>query len=458
MQTPRRLGWIDVVRLGLVQAAIGSIVALTTSTLNRVMVVELALPAALPGALVGLYYALQVSRPNWGWRSDAGGARTPWILGGVAALALGGVLATLAVVVMATRPGAGIALAALGFTVIGFGVGAASTSLLALLAAGVAPERRAAAAMIVWLTMILGAALTATGVGAALDPYTPARLLRVVVAVALGAVALAAVAIHGVERGVGRGIGRDIGRGEREGPPAGFRAALAEVWAEPRARAFTLFVALSMTAYFMQELILEPFAGHVFGLAPGATTALAGVQNGGVFLGMLAVGVVASGFGVGALRGWVAFGCAGSAAMLAGLAAAGIAGPGAPLRALVFGLGVFNGVFAVAAVGAMMQLADDGRGGRVGTRMGLWGAAQALAAGFGGFLGAAAADLARRISGDAASGYGAVFLAEAALFALAAVLALRVLDGAGARRLRGGGAIAEDAAGGETAGTGGDAR
>lgn len=438
MQAPRRLGWIDVVRLGLVQAAIGSIVALTTSTLNRVMVVELALPAALPGALVGLYYALQVSRPNWGWRSDAGGARTPWILGGVAALAVGGVIATLAIVTMAARPGAGIALAAFGFALIGFGAGAASTSLLALLAAGAPPERRAAAATIVWLTMILGAALTATGVGAALDPYTPARLLRVVAAVAAGAVALSALAIRGVERGLRPEAPKD--------PATGFRAALAEVWAEPRARAFTLFVALSMTAYFMQELILEPFAGHVFGLAPGATTAMAGLQHGGVFIGMLAVGVAASGFGFGSLRGWVAFGCAGSAAMLAGLAAAGLAGPGAPLRALVFGLGVFNGVFAVASVGAMMQLADDGRGGRVGTRMGLWGAAQALAAGFGGFLGAASADLARRASGDAASGYGAVFLAEAGLFALAALLALRVLAGPGA----------EAAAGARAAGARGD--
>ena len=63
---------------------------LTTSTLNRVMVVELALPAALPGFLVAMHYFVQLSRPRFGHASDRGGRRTPWIRGGMALLALGG--------------------------------------------------------------------------------------------------------------------------------------------------------------------------------------------------------------------------------------------------------------------------------------------------------------------------------------------------------------------------------
>jgi BCD family chlorophyll transporter-like MFS transporter len=78
-------------RLGLVQAALGAVVVLTTSTLNRVMVVELALPALLPGLLVALHYAVQLTRPRMGHGSaTVGGRRTPWILGGMAVLALGG--------------------------------------------------------------------------------------------------------------------------------------------------------------------------------------------------------------------------------------------------------------------------------------------------------------------------------------------------------------------------------
>ena len=80
----RPLGWLGIIRLGLVQTALGSVVVLTTSTLNRIMVVELALPAMLPGALVGLHYVLQVLRPRLGHGSDVGGRRTPWIVGGMA--------------------------------------------------------------------------------------------------------------------------------------------------------------------------------------------------------------------------------------------------------------------------------------------------------------------------------------------------------------------------------------
>ena len=69
------LGWFGIVRLGLVQTALGAIVVLTTSTINRVMIVELALPAMVPGIFVTWHYALQVLRPRWGHGSDSGGRR-----------------------------------------------------------------------------------------------------------------------------------------------------------------------------------------------------------------------------------------------------------------------------------------------------------------------------------------------------------------------------------------------
>jgi hypothetical protein len=94
-------GWASVARLGLVQACLGAVVVLTTSTLNRVMVVELALPALLPGVLVALHYLVQMARPRMGHGSDVGGRRTPWIIGGMAVLGLGGVVAALATVWMA---------------------------------------------------------------------------------------------------------------------------------------------------------------------------------------------------------------------------------------------------------------------------------------------------------------------------------------------------------------------
>ncbi len=415
------LSWLQIFRMGLVQMCLGAVVVLTTSTLNRLMVVELALPAVLPGLLVALHYGIQITRPNWGYLSDTSGHRTRWVIGEMAVLASGGYLAALAVVLMEAQFGLGLALSILAYALIGVGVGASGTSLLALLATATAPRRRAAAATITWLMMIGGIAVTATVVGGFLDPYSPALLLEIVGVVAVGAVVLTAVAIHGIEARVGA-------QPARADAPVRFREGLAEIWAEREARLFTIFVFLSMTAYFMQELILEPYAGLVFHFTPGQSTQLSGAQNGGVFLGMLTVGVAATGLRLGSIRHWVVAGCLGSASALAAIALLGASGTAAALVPIVVVLGFFNGMFAVGAIGAMMALAGQGREAREGTRMGLWGAAQAMAAGFGGLMGAASVDLMRLVSDTDATAFGTVFFLEAGLFVLSALMALRVID------------------------------
>ena len=197
-----KLSWVSIVRLGLVQMCLGAIVVLTTSTLNRLMVVELALPAVLPGLLVALHYGIQITRPNWGFRSDTKGNRTTFIIGGMVALALGGFLAAVGVDVLASNLAQGLILSVIAYALIGLGVGASGTSLLALLATATAPNRRAAAATITWLMMIAGIAITAGTVGAYLDPYSPALLLRIVAIVTIGAVVLTALAVWGIERNV----------------------------------------------------------------------------------------------------------------------------------------------------------------------------------------------------------------------------------------------------------------
>ncbi len=411
------LGWLSIVRLGLVQMCLGAIVVLTTSTLNRLMVVELALPAVLPGLLVALHYGIQITRPNWGYLSDQGGHRTRWIIGGMAALGAGAFGAALAIPLFETSFLLGLGLSVLAYALIGLGVGASGTSLLALLATSTAPRRRAAAATITWLMMIFGIAVTAATVGSVLDPYTHGRLLQIVGIVVVGALIVTALAVWGIERGV-------VSQPEPE--PMPFREGLAEIWAERDARTFTMFVFLSMTAYFMQELILEPYAGLVFGFAPGQSTQLSGAQNGGVFVGMLLVGIVATGFRIGSLKAWVVAGCLGSALALTIISVIGPLGLSLLVPATVL-LGLFNGMFAVAAIGSMMALAGHGRATREGTRMGLWGAAQAMAAGFGGLVGAAAVDILRQITTTDLA-FGAVFLFESCLFVIAAVMAVRIME------------------------------
>lgn len=424
MSAPDHIGWVGIVRLGLVQAALGAVVVLTTSTLNRVMVVELALPALLPGILVALHYLVQVVRPRMGFGSDVGGRRTPWIVGGVGVLAVGGVGAAMATALMSNRPTLGIGLALLAFMLIGIGVSAAGTSLLTLLAKRVEPSRRAAAATIVWLMMIAGFAVTAGIAGKLLDPYTPERLVQVTMGVSALAFCITLLALFGLE-----GRSQKAQADADAAPKPAFRQALAQVWSEPAARQFTIFVFVSMLAYSSQDLILEPFAGEVFGFTPGQSTSLSGVQHGGVLAGMLLMafmGTVFSGRLLGSLRLWAVGGCVASALGLAGLAMAGLVGPAWPFKSNVFLLGVANGAFSIAAIGSMMRLAGEGRASREGVRMGLWGAAQAIAFGLGGLLGTAASDLARWLIGEPGLAYTTVFSLEALMFLVSAVLAARI--------------------------------
>lgn len=419
-------GWLSIFRLGLVQTALGAIVVLTTSTLNRVMVVELALPAMLPGALVTLHYAMQMLRPRMGHGSDLGQRRTPWIVGGMLTLAVGGIGAALATGLMVNHMALGLALAVLSFLLIGGGVSACGTSLLVLLAKRVAAERRAAGATLVWMMMIAGFAITATIAGKLLDPFSPARLLTVTTGVSLIAVITTLVAIWRVE-----GHGAAANPAEDEAKPP-FLLALKQVWAEPDARHFTIFIFVSMLSYSAQDLILEPFAGSSFAFTPGQSTKLSGVQHGGVFAGMLLVAVMTTlfkGRAAASLKGWVVGGCLASAAAMSGLVVAGIGQLHWPLRENVFLLGVANGAFSIAAIGAMMAMASQGQGSREGVRMGLWGASQAIAFGGGGFVGTVLADLARALLGSSGSAYASVFALEAVGFVGAAWLGLGIAFG-----------------------------
>ena len=204
------------------------------------------------------------------------------------------------------------------------------------------------------------------------------RLVVVAGSVSAIALAVATLAIWGVE-------GRDAPANEdahddAKHTKAPFLQALKQVWAEPDARRFTLFVFVSMLAYSAQDLILEPFAGSIFAFTPGQSTKLSGAQHGGVFTGMLIVAIVTTlfkGTRVARLKGWVVGGCAASGVAMLGLVTAGVRGMPWPIQQNVFVLGVANGVFSIAAISAMMTLAGEGRKSREGVRMGLWGAAQA---------------------------------------------------------------------------------
>ena len=415
------LSWPQIMRLGLVQAAIGAVVVLLTTTINRVIVVELALPATVPGFLVALHFGVQlILRPRLGHASDATARRTPWILGGLAVCALAGLAVAASIPIMARSPGWGIALAAVASVVLGAGVSAAGTPLLALMSERSDASQRAGAAAITWILMIVGIIITAATSGALLDPFSFERLMMIAGGIGGVGFLVAWIATIGIERGA-----RPVAAPSQASAAADrtFATALHTVWNEPAARLFAGFVFLAMFAYSAQDLILEPFAGIAFGMTPGESTALSGTHHGGVLVGMIATAILATRRGQ--LRHWAAAGCLASALTYTALVASPAVGDVRYFRLVVLLLGLANGVFAIGAIGSMMSLTGDKSDGRAGLRLGVFGAAQALAYALGTLSGAAGVDVARAALGSPVDGYLVVFGVEAALFAASAWLALR---------------------------------
>ncbi|MEM9058459.1 MAG: PucC family protein, partial [Pseudomonadota bacterium] len=262
------------------------------------------------------------------------------------------------------------------------------------------------------------------------------RLVWLTSAVGLIAVTVTALAMRGIEARASLADAeappRDAGADRRD-----FMAALREVLSEPTTRRFSVFVFISMLAYSAQDLLLEPFAGAIFGLTPGESTQLGGLQHSGVLLGMLLVGVIGSGLAKGrhdVLRRCMMIGCMASAVVLGALSLGAFAGPTWPLRPVVFALGLANGTFAVAAIGCMMSLVSSGHKQRDGVRMGVWGAAQAIAFGLGGIIGTGIIDVMRFLLGSVQLAYATAFAAQAICFVAASLLALS-LSATAARRV-----------------------
>ena len=247
----KTLGWFSIFRLGLVQACLGAVVVLMTSTLNRLMVVELSMAATVPGFLVGLHYAVQLSRPKWGLISDLENNRTKWINLGMLILGIGANLATLSLALFHSNPVLAMLLSIIAYTLIGLGVGASGTSLLALMAKHTAERRRPAAAMITWLMMIFGIAVTAGIVGMLLVPYSFELLLKIVAGLTVLTMIISFASTWKIENNLD-----EIRQTDEEKAP--LLEELKSLWEHSKTRNFTIFVFLSMTAYFMQELFICP--------------------------------------------------------------------------------------------------------------------------------------------------------------------------------------------------------
>ena len=429
------MNWFSILRLGLVQLCIGSSVVIPLSTLNRLMKVELALPATIAGFLIALHYAVQLTRVNWGYLSDKTQNRSQWIIFGMLILGIGGVLASASIPLIESNFAYGIMLALFSYTLIGFGVGAAGTPLLALLASYSSKSQKGFAASITFLMMILGLAITGITAGIILDPYSHQKLIKITASLAIITNILSYLSLKNLEKTLRNNADARSPDAIYHNEP--FLEGIKKVWMEREARLFTIFIFISMGAFSMQDPILEPFAGEVFGFAVGESTKLDGFHKIGTLIGIILIILCLSKFRIGfaslsivknerlgSEKFWLITGCLFSAFSLFIISLLGLTyrDPGI-LNSVVFLFGISNGVFTAGILGTMLHLASRGSdGNNTGTRMGIWGAAQAYATMIAVFFSTVLVDILGLMMNSLPSVYGIVFLTAASFFIAAAFL------------------------------------
>ncbi|MEM1387255.1 MAG: PucC family protein [Pseudomonadota bacterium] len=390
-------------RLSLFQVSVGMATVMLLGTLNRVMIVELSVPATIVAAMIALPVLIAPFRTLMGFRSDTyrsalGWKRVPylwfgslWQMGGLAVMPM-------ALLVLAGQQAvgpswAGEVLAALAFLMTGLGLHMTQTAGLALATDRADPETRPRVVALLYVMFLIGIALSSMIIGWLLQDFSQIRLIRVVQGAALIGIALNLVALWKQEKV------RPMSLAERAAPRPRFRDAWRDLMAGGQAGRLLAVVFLGTMAFNMQDVLLEPYGGEILGLSVSATTMLTAIWAIGALIGFLYAGRrLALGRNPGRIA---AFG------VLVGIWAFSTVIFAAPLNAVaLFFIGAWligfgAGLFAVATLTAAMTLPARGLAGH-GLALGAWGAAQATAAGLAIALGGGIRDL---VNHAATSGY-----------------------------------------------------
>lgn len=406
-------------RLSLFQVTVGMAIVLMNGTLNRVMIVELGLPAWLVALMLALPLVTAPFRALLGHKSDThrsvlGWRRVPYIWFGTLMMFGGFALMPFSLLLLTQADTAmvGQIAAAASFLLTGAGMHTTQTAGLAL-ATDIAPEaNRPRVVALLYVMLLGGMMISAFAVAELLRPFSPTRLVQVVQGAGVLAVVLNIIALWKQEA-------RNPAVTARDRP----RPRFGDVWAEfvgsPRTVRLLIAVGIGAAAFSMQDVLLEPYGGEILGLSVSATTGLTGIWAFGMLLSFaLAARWLGAGFEPHRLAGLG--GVAGIVAFLLVLFAAPL-GSAALLYAGAAGIGFGGGLFAVGTLNAAMALAPADR---AGIALGGWGAVQATCAGLAIAIGGAARDLIANaaladglgpVLAHRATGYGSVYVIEIAL-------------------------------------------
>ncbi len=416
-------------RLSLFQVSVGMTLVLLTGTLNRVMIVEMNVPAVLVAAMVALPFLFAPLRALIGHRSDThrshlGWRRGPYIWFG-SLMQFGGLAIMPFAILISGGQGVGPVwvghvAAMVAFLLTGAGVHTVQTAGLAL-ANDLAPEQaRPRVVALLYVMLLVGMLISGLAMGAMLVDFEDVKLIGVVQGAAVLALVLNMVALWKQEA-------QDLVLTAFDKPRTEFRQAWAEFSAGGRASRLLVAVGLGAAAFSMQDVLLEPYGGEILGMSVGQTTSLTALWAAGTLAGLAYAARRLA-------RGGEPHRLAGHGLMWGVLAFTAVICGGAFPSTLLFCAGVVliglgGGMFSVGTLTSAMALA---RNGKSGIALGAWGAVQATAVGLAIFVGGGLRDVVAGLSeagllGSAlstpAAAYGIVYHLEIGLL-FAALIAI----------------------------------
>ena len=404
-------------QLGLIHVAVAMTLVPINSTLNRVMIKELALSATIVAILASLPYLFSPIQVAIGSYSDRhpilGFRRTPYILAGLILCVIGVIVSPQVAFLMAEDFSLGLLAGLIAFGAWGMGYNLSAVSYLSLASELSGEKERGRTIATMWFMMIVSIILTATGLARMVDPYTPEALIRAFGVVAAVALVLGLIGLIKLEPRSGVAV---AARSEAYS----IKEMASAITSNPVARTYFIYLLLLLAAILGQDVLLEPFGAEAFGMSVSETTSITRIWGIAVLIAILVAGflegrvskrLVAQLGNTGALVGFII-----------------IVVSGFLLNQMVFYtgvtmLGIGTGLSTVANLSLMFDLTVPGM---VGMYIGAWGFSNALSRLVGSILGGVVRDVVTQASGQPLSGYLVVFSIEALMLLIAAIMLYRI--------------------------------
>lgn len=422
-----KVNLLTMFRLGLFQMGLGIMSILTLGVLNRVMIGELKVPALIAAGTIAMHQFVAPARVWFGQRSDAkrlfGYHRTGYVWTGAVLFAIASFLAvqvvwqiglSLQLSGWTTQTYGWTALLALIFAIYGIAISASSTPFAALLVDISDEDNRSKLVGIVWsmlmVGIIVGAIISSSllkqiALDAPLEVLRASinRLFLIVPAIVCG---LAFLATVGVEKKYSQYASRSTLVNREDSITLG--RALRVLTANRQTGIFFTFLLVMTISLFMQEPVLEPYGGEVFGMTIAQTTKLNAFWGTGTLIGLSMTGfLIVPRLGK---QKTTQLGCIAVALCFGVIILAGLTANPKQLQGALLLFGLASGVTTTGAISLMLDLTAAET---AGTFIGAWGLSQAMARALATVMGGAVLDLGKTLFTRALIAYGLVFALQA---------------------------------------------